>query len=261
MPDKLLIVDDDPDLRSELRDFLDGYEIQEASSGKEALDMLKRANQISLVLLDVMMPGLNGIDVLNEIKRTDPGLGIVIFTGHSSKDVAIEALKGHADDYIEKPLDIERMKEVIEKVLEAKRGKGDIDIAGNDIKSKIEKVKRFAERNCFKKTTLEDAAEAVCLSPKYLSRIFKEHAGKSFSAYRLQIKIQAAKELLEKSGYNINQISDRLGYENAESFIRQFKKLAHNTPTEYRNRFIIKKKRLLTRQLRRLGGERRYRNV
>lgn len=236
MSKKILIVDDDADLRQELRDFLEGYDIVEASCGKDALNILKRANEIGVVLLDVMMPGLSGLDVLNEIKRTDPDLGIVIFTAHSSKDVAIEALKGHADDYIEKPSDIDKIKQVIEKVLEAKRGKGDIDIAGNDIKSKIERVKRFAERNCYKKTTLEDAATAVCLSPKYLSRIFKENTGTSFSAFRLQIKMQAAKKLLEKSGYNINQIADKLGYENAESFIRQFKKLVHNTPTEYRNR-------------------------
>lgn len=247
MPDKILIVDDDEDFRSELKDFLEGYQVVEASNGREALALLRRANEIGLVLLDVMMPGPSGLDILKEIKKTDPKLGIVILTGQSTKDVAIEALKGRADDYIEKPMDPEKVKEIIDRVLEPRKSVDDIDTS--DIEGKIKKVKRFIEINCFKKTCLKDAAEAVCLSPKYLSRIFKQATKKSFSQYRLGIKISKAKELLAKGGHNVNQISDKLGYENAESFIRQFKKFTRLTPTGYRKkiergkaRFLAKKK-------------------
>lgn len=239
MPEKILIVDDDPDLRSELRDFLDGYQVVEASNGQEALKILDKANDIDLVIMDVNMPGPSGTEVLMEIRKTDPDLGIIILTGHSTKDVAIEALKGRADDYVEKPLDIPKIKEVIEKVLETKRGEG--EISSSDIKGKIEKVKRFVERNTFKKTTLKDAAEAICLSAKYLSRIFKEATGTGFSEYRLKAKTEGAKKLLLKSGYNINQISDKLGYENVESFIRMFKRFTGLTPRGYRDKEKNKK--------------------
>ena len=107
MSDKILLVDDDEAFRAELRDFLEGYDVVEASNGRQALALLQRANEISLVVLDVMMPGLNGIDVLREIKRADPNLGIIILTAYGSKDTVIDALKGRADDYIEKPLDME----------------------------------------------------------------------------------------------------------------------------------------------------------
>jgi DNA-binding NtrC family response regulator len=126
LADKILVVDDDVEFRQELRDFLEGYDTIEASSGQEVLRLLKRANEIGLVILDVMMPGANGIDVLREIKRNDPDLNIIILTGHSSKDVAIEALKGRADDYIEKPLDIDKIKEVIDKLLASRQGKDEI---------------------------------------------------------------------------------------------------------------------------------------
>ncbi len=241
MFDTILIVDDDVEFRQEFRESLEGYEVKEASSGQEAIGILKRANQIGVVILDVMMPGLSGTDVLREIKKTDPDLGIVILTGHSSKDIAIEALKGHADDYLEKPVDIERVKEVIEKFLDSKRSRNQMPDAG-DIEDKIAKIKTFAERNCYKKISLKDAASAVCLSPKYLSRMFKQNTGSSFSDYRLKIKIEKAKELLLKTGYNVNQISDKLGYENTESFIRQFKKIARHTPTEYRMK--LKKRKI-----------------
>lgn len=234
MAHKILIVDDDQEFRQELREFLEGYEIIEASDGVQALTLLRRANEIGLVLLDVNMPGVSGTDVLREMKRIDPDLGIVILTGYSSKDVAIEALKGRADDYIEKPLDIGKIKNIIDKVLESKQGSAEID--ASDIEGKVRKVKNFAELNCFKKISLKDAAQAVCLSPKYLSRIFKQYSGMGFSEYRLKIKIRKAKELLHKGGLNINQLADKLGYENAESFIRQFKKLTRQTPTEYRRK-------------------------
>lgn len=245
MSQKILIVDDDEELRSELRDYLDDYDVVEASDGRLALKILERANEIGAVILDVMMPGLNGIDVLTEIKRIDPNLGIVILTGHSSKEVAIEALQGQADDYIEKPADIPKIKESIERLLKKRHPEDEIDT--NTLEGKIAKVKQFTEKNVLKKISLNDAAQAVCLSPKYLSRAFKEATGQGYSDFRLDTKIKKAKELLAKSGYNVDQISDKLGYENTESFIRQFKKRARLTPTEYRNKLQKKKGRKKSR--------------
>lgn len=250
MPYNILLVDDDKEFRDEFRDYLEDYQVIEASNGEEALKLLKKPNVIDLVIMDVMMPGLRGTEVLKEIRRIDPDLGIVILTGYSSEGVAIEALKGHADDYIQKPLDIDKTKEIIERLLETKKVKGDIDT--NGIKGKIERVKDFAKRNYHKKVCLKDAAGAVFLSPKYLSRIFKQRTGKSFSEYKLKIKIEKAKELLSTTGYNVNQIAEKLGYENVESFIRFFKKLAKYTPTEYRKK-IQRKNKILSKSVKTKG--------
>jgi len=240
MPFNILLVDDDKEFRDEFRDYLEDYEVIEASNGEQALKLLRKPNVIDLVILDVMMPGLRGTEVLNEMKKIDPDLGIIILTGYSSENVAIEALKGHADDYMQKPVDIDKAKEIIERLLESKKGEGDIDTRG--IEGKIEKVKRFAERNYHKKLSLKDVAQAVYLSPKYLSRIFKQSTGKSFSEYKLKIKIEKARELLSKTGYNVNQVAEKIGYENVESFIRLFKKLTGYTPTEYRKKLREKSK-------------------
>jgi two-component system response regulator YesN len=244
MPQTILLVDDDKIFRAELRDFLDDYNVIEASHGGEALRILKEPNEIDLVILDVMMPGPRGTEVLKEMRRIAPDLGIIILTGYSTKDVAIEALKGHADDYIEKPINIDRTRAIIEKLLEAKSGDGDLDAA--DLTAKIERVKRFAERNYHKQVTLEDAAAAVCLSPKYLSRIFKQQTGVGFSDYKLDMRIRKSKELLEQTGYTIAQIADKVGYQNAESFISIFKKLAGRTPSDYRARARAKEKKKLS---------------
>jgi YesN/AraC family two-component response regulator len=232
MPYQILLVDDDADFREELAESFDDYEFVHASSGEKALEIIKKPNEIDLILLDVMMPGASGTEILAEIKKIEPGIKVVMLTGHSSKDVAVEALKGRADDFLEKPLNINEAKEIIEKLLDSTDTDEKTEIG--DIKSKIERVKRFAERNFHKKVSLDDAAAVVGLSPKYLSRAFEENTGMGFSDYKTKVKIDRSKEFLKK-GYNINQISDKLGYQNTESFIRAFKKLTNMTPTEFRN--------------------------
>ncbi|MFH0925461.1 MAG: response regulator [bacterium] len=243
MPYNLLIVDDDKDFREEFVDSFEDYRIIEAHNGEEALKILGTPNEIDLVILDIKMPGLNGTEVLKRIKKASPDLGIIILTGYSSKNIAVEALKAHADDFMEKPLDIDKTKESIEKLLENKNEESSVN--NSDLKGKIERIKRFAERNYHKKISLKDAASAVCLSPKYLSRIFKQDTGVGFSEYKLKIKIKKAQELLKRTGHNIDQISDEMGYQNIESFIRIFKKLTGNTPTEYRKKNKIKRRKLV----------------
>jgi len=233
MRSKVLIVDDDEVLRSELRDFLEGEEVVEVASGEGALNLLRRVNDIGVVILDVQMDGISGLDVLNAIKKDNPKLVVIIVTGNSSENVAIEALKSHADDYIEKPIDAKKLKDIVGRVLD---GEIKDEINSYGVKSKIQRVKNFVEKNCYKKIRLNDVADAVALSPKYLSRVFKQQMGIDFSDYRLKIQMDKAKTFLVKLDFNVNQVAEKLGYENSESFSRQFKKIVHFTPTEYRNR-------------------------
>jgi AraC-like DNA-binding protein len=109
------------------------------------------------------------------------------------------------------------------------------------MRDKVEKVCRFLERNRFKKVTLKEAAAAIYVSPKYLSRIFRKYTKKGFNDYKLTVKMAAAKDLLATSGCTISQISYKLGYENTESFIRQFKKSVGPVPSAYRKKSQKKK--------------------
>jgi YesN/AraC family two-component response regulator len=180
------------------------------------------------------MPQMSGTEVLREIKKIKPALAIIMLTGQSSKDIAIEALKARADDYIEKPLNIDKFLETIRTTLAAKAVKG--FAAPHGIHAKIEQAKQFIERNYDKKIILEDVAGQACLSPKYFSRIFKEIAGQGFNEYRLSIKITQACQLLKNSDYTVTEIASRLGYENLESFIRMFEKIIKVSPVQYRKK-------------------------
>lgn len=233
MPYQILLVDDNREFREEFRECLDDYDVIEAANGQEALKKLTKPNEIDLVILDVMMPGLRGTEVLRAIKKIDPDLGIIILTGYSSKDIAIEALKGRADEYLEKPLEIGRAKAIIKELLGKREQK---EHPGYSAAAKIERVKRLIERNCHKKVCLRDAAGVVGLNPKYLSRLFKEQAGIGFNDYLLQAKVKEAKKMLQRSDLKIASIADQFGYQNTESFIRTFKKLTGRTPAEFRRK-------------------------
>jgi YesN/AraC family two-component response regulator len=230
----ILLVDDDKEFREEFRDFLYDYGVIEASSGEEALAALSRPNEIDVVILDVIMPGLKGTEVLKRIKAMCPGLGVIILTGHGTKATVIEALKGRADDYIEKPVDIHRTREIVERLIRKKQLPGEAPPGGLD--AKIKRVVHFLDRNYDKRVSLKDAAELVALSPKYLSRVFKETTGTGFDEYRLMVRIDKAEELLVTTDYSVEEIAYRVGYENAESLARLFKKMRGCTPTTHREK-------------------------
>lgn len=238
---QILMVDDDADFREELRDCLSDYTVIEASNGAEALAILKKPNAVDLVILDAVMPMLSGIEVLREIKKIKPALAIIMLTGQSSKDIAIDALKGRADDYIEKPVNVVKFLETVRSTLSAKAQKTFTYPHG--IHAKIEQAKQFIDRNFDKKVTLEDMAAQVNLSPKYFSRIFKEITGEGFNEYRLSVKTIQACDLLKKSDYTVTEIASRLGYQNLESFIRMFEKIEKMSPSQYRQKNQKVKKR------------------
>jgi len=233
MPYSILLIDDDEDFRKEFVEFFFDYSVIEANDGLEALKILNKINIIDLVILDVKMPGLKGTKVLTEIKKIKPNLYTIILTGYSTENTAIEALKAHADDYYEKPVNFIKFKEIIDNLLIKNKYHNNLD--ENDTEAKIKKIKLYIEKNYHKVFNLNDISKIVFLSPKYLSKIFKEETGKGFNEYRLDVKIKHAKELLNTTGYNIEQIAYKLGYKKPESFIKIFKKITHLTPTEFRN--------------------------
>lgn len=229
---KILFVDDNKDLAEDFKLWFEEYDIISAPTAEAALALLRKPNELALVLLDVHLPGMDGLAALGKIKELAPEKPVVIMTGFSTKDTAIHALTAKADNYIEKPFDLKAMRAVIEKELAAGAGNcapGDMDIDG-----KIQHVRGFIEGNCLKKITLRDAAEVVFLTPKYLSRVFREKTGMGFSEYKLKFKMEHAKKMLLTPGHTVKQVSARLGYANAESFIRRFEKIVRLTPSCFR---------------------------
>jgi len=106
----VLIVDDEPSILQSLSGLLsdEGFDVATAANGYEALKIIDRESP-DLVLLDIWMPGIDGIETLQEIKRDNPYIQVIIITGHGTIETAVKATKLGAFDFIEKPLSIEKV--------------------------------------------------------------------------------------------------------------------------------------------------------
>jgi DNA-binding NtrC family response regulator len=119
---KILVVDDDPSILSAFEQLLtgQGYEVSKAQHGQEALDRLS-GEQPHLVIMDICMPGLGGLETLQAIRGIDRRLPVIIITGHGTMETAVRAIKLGAVDYHVKPLDPEELLDSIAGVLESVR--------------------------------------------------------------------------------------------------------------------------------------------
>ncbi|MCK9603735.1 MAG: response regulator [Candidatus Omnitrophica bacterium] len=238
--EKILVVDDAKNIRDTFSLAFDEYNIVPVASAREALGILRKPNDIDLVVLDVVMPEMDGLELLKEIKKLNSEHKVVIMTGYSTKDVAIEALRSQADEYIEKPFDIEKTKEIFKRLLDENRSPYGADTS--DTEKKIKYAQRLIERNYHKVLSLQDISKEIFLSYKYSSRLFKQRIGKSFNEYKLQLKITSAKQLLRKTNYTISQVAYKVGYQNPDSFMKMFKRVTGLTPSEYRDSSKQRKK-------------------
>lgn len=136
---RILIVDDEAALRDSLRFLLSSkYELFFASHGKEALDLSAKVVP-DLVLLDMRLPDISGMDILKQIKETDPSIEVIMVTAVNTVSRAVEAIKLGAYDYVTKPFDIEAIQEIIYKVLE----KRVLERENSYLKGEIEKKNQF----------------------------------------------------------------------------------------------------------------------
>ena len=114
---RILLVDDEKDFIGMLSQRLEsrGFEVATALSGEGAIDLI-REREFDVVVLDVLMPGKDGIETLKEIKGIEPLLHVIMLTGNATVETAIEGMKQGAYDYLMKPTD---MKDLVEKITRA----------------------------------------------------------------------------------------------------------------------------------------------
>ena len=114
---KILVVDDEEGSRESLRMILkENHQIFTAKDGEEGLDLLKKENP-HLVILDVKLPGMDGIDVLQQIKQIHPDIPVIVVSGLGTHKTVIDALRLGASDYLAKPIDVIQVKETVRKAL------------------------------------------------------------------------------------------------------------------------------------------------
>ena len=249
---KVLVADDEMIERKGIASLLmfEDYdlEILEAANGKEALELVKQKKP-DILISDIKMPFMNGLELMDEVRKFCPDMGIIVITGYSDFSYAQSALKLLASDYILKPFGDGELEEAVKKVLEKRRsenkkGEGQRDELPGLVLNKGDKSKYVMEAVEYISTHYSDPelsvamiAENLGISEGHLSHLFRKETDFTFLSYLTQCRMRAAKKLLKDHRYKIYEIAEMVGYKDITYFSVTFKKLIGVSPSEYQDRY------------------------
>lgn len=190
-PMRVLVVDDDRAIREFMQTFLskDGIEVKTLEDPSLVADEIKTGGY-HMVVLDLMMPELDGVEVLRRIRHVDNDVAVVIFTGYPTLETAVQSMKLDAVDYLKKPFNPEDFREVVDRVM---RKKGLLRSPEESLHRVIgETVRQLRKENDL---TLKQMARRTGLSVSLLSQIERAESSASISslykiAVALDVRIQ-----------------------------------------------------------------------
>jgi two-component system response regulator YesN len=211
-------------------------------SGVEAVKLAKQYRP-NIIIMDVMIPEMDGLSAIQEIRKFLPSACITILSAYADFPNAQKAIKLRVFEYQLKPIKPKVFKEIFRKMLdstaeypvllEEKAEKTSIEhneYQHNFIEESVKYIKeQFKER-----LTLEMVASKVFMNPKYFSHVFKKEIGTSFTEYVINLKIQYACRLLETTNYPAYRISLECGFSDPSYFNRVFCAKMNMTPNTYR---------------------------
>ncbi|MBB6730766.1 response regulator transcription factor [Cohnella zeiphila] len=263
----LLIVDDEPMIADGLyEEFQDSREwdldVYRAYSGKEALERIEHM-KVDILISDIRMPGVDGIELLKQVRSRWPSCRVILLSGYKEFDYAYSALEYGAVRYVLKTegydkvidtvkqaaADLEQSRLAAKPVPEADRepdarsGTPVREMLREDRQDRrtadiIAKLKDYIENHLHRDISLVALADVVHFNPSYLSRYFKQQTGLNLSEFVQSVKVERAKRMLADPDIRVNDIAEALGYGSASNFTRLFKRLTGSTPQEFRETAI-----------------------
>ncbi|MFD2327908.1 response regulator [Cohnella sp. GCM10020058] len=248
----ILLAEDEPKIRQGLRELIEAAlpgapVIREAASGKEAYEVVRTQPSLDLLITDIRMGEMNGIELLKRARRQHPVLSIVVISGYDEFAYAREALRYGVLDYLLKPIGRAELAQVLGRVQEAMASReaersdcddgrvASADRAGaGEERLLIRQVKELVAQSLDRDISLQYLAGEVYLHPKYLSDIFKRETGVNLSDYVTEQRIAKAKHLLRRTTLKIGDVAAMCGLPNQKYFASLFKQRTGCTPTEFR---------------------------
>lgn len=191
----ILIVDDEPVERQTLTEILrlEGYYVASLANGEAAVDYL-RLNNIDLVILDLRMPGMSGLDVVKVVNRISPDVEIILLTAHGSMETAIDALRNRVHDYLLKPASPSQILESVERGLARRQARlqaRERSAAASDDEHAVIVLNDGLVIDCGRRQ-VKNGIHTIFLTPAEgrLLKIFVENIGKVYSHRELVLLVQ-----------------------------------------------------------------------
>lgn len=243
----VLLVEDNEDFRSYLKDHLDAhFSIIEAKNGKEGWQKTLSASP-NLIVSDLMMPEMNGIDLCKKIKsdsRTSH-IPLVMLTAHTAEESKLRGLDTGANDYITKPFSFDLLLsrirnlitqgELFQKVYEKKISvqSSEIDIVSMDDKLIQKAIKMVEENLADPDFSVEVLSRELGMSRTHLYKKLVSLTKKSPLEFIRSIRLQHAAQLLEKSQLSVSEVAYKVGFNNTKYFTKYFKNEFNVLPSHY----------------------------
>ncbi len=244
----VLVVDDNPDMREYMRERLrDWYSVAEACDGVEALDVLS-SRRVDLVISDIMMPNIDGLELCRRMKSKDEleKIPIVLLTARADEESRLEGLRTGADDYMAKPFNKDELLARAENLIEIRRmlrrketvellEASPVDLPSAD-QVLFDRIKECIEEHIGNSQFGVDwLADEVAMSPRHLQRKVRQIAGISAAGLIRKLRLTRAAQLLVQRVGNVSEVALSVGYHDANYFSKLFKQLYGMPPSEYRS--------------------------
>jgi len=243
---KVIVVEDEALIRRSIAKKIQainlGFEvIGSAMDGQSALTLIE-SELPHLVVTDIQMPIMDGIELVKTIYFTYPNIKVIILSGFHEFEYARQAIQYGVNDYLLKPVTTEQLTIALTKIkLQLDSNLASLwNLANSKSQSitpeeLVKTVELYIRTNYKNELTLEDIAKSLNFSPDYLSRIYKKSTGKSPLKYLIHLRINEAKRLLTTNlDLDIKTIGELVGYTDQYYFSRTFKQHTDHYPSEYR---------------------------
>ena len=255
---KVLVVEDNAELKIYIyNSLINKYEVRDASNGKEALQIISEGWMPDMIVTDLMMPEMDGIELINHIRNdfTTSHIPIVLITARHENDTHLKAMKYGADGYIAKPFTMELLMARIDNMLERRRSlvstlssmglaagstSGKVDISPQEIvitdrdEQLIKKVMTWLEENVSDAdVTVDQLATYVGMGRTSMYNKIKGLTGKSPVELIQDFRLEKATYYLKSGQYSVSETSYKVGFSDPGYFSRTFKKHFGMTPADY----------------------------
>lgn len=213
-----------------------------AADGEEAVELVER-HLPDLLITDIKMPVLSGLELVERIRLTNPELRILIISGYSEFEYARQAIELDVDDYLLKPIDLEKLREALRRVrirLDASAGTVDAEFGLDRIGARetelAKSVEVYLQENYRRSYSLERLASTFGCKPAYLLRLYRKVTGRTPTQDLIRLRVEKAKRLLVGHAHiEIKQVAAAVGYDDALYFSRLFKKETGVNPSAFRD--------------------------
>lgn len=245
---RLILVDDEPNTCEILTDFIReekiGYEVVASfCDGQQAWNFLKETS-VDCVITDIKMPHMDGLELAKKIYMSHNMTKVVLLSGYREFEYAQQGIQYGVVDYQLKPIDYDKLLEVLIKIRKQLEECRDNSKKARHILEKAEPAKdfntiamesalRYLKEHYSEPISRESVADTCFMNSAYFGRCFKQYTGYTFTEYLTDLRIKNSIQLLQRN-IPIDEIASKVGYGSSRHFGRIFKEVTGYTPTEYR---------------------------